>query len=328
MKIYPHWDLQSLIIYIFLAVLGGLCAKKARNARTIKIGNKRMCNAALLLWFLIWEFFACFRYIGWFVGGADAQAYKEYFVMCREKGIEVHFAEDILYRFLNQFVRIFTDDYHVFFFVVYAILLISYFSVLATYDKKILDAIPYYTLFYIFLRGFVTIRTNLSVAMILISLSFWKKENKKYSILFAIAAIFFQRAAVLYSFIILYLYLTEKRKISNLKCFIGVVMASAIGRIAQYIIGHVNISFLNTGAYKWYALYANENTTFFSGYWKVVLPEIFLAAVMLLMNKEIIRYENTADEEEQNRARLVRQICYFDFMTVPITYILLQYIYG
>ena len=322
MKIYPQWDLQSLIIYIFLAVLGGLCAKKARNSRTIKIGNKRMCNAALLLWFLIWEFFACFRYIGWFVGGADAQAYKEYFVMCREKGIEVHFAEDILYRFLNQFVRIFTDDYHVFFFVVYAILLISYFSVLATYDKKILDAIPYYTLFYIFLRGFVTIRTNLSVAMILISLSFWKKENKKYSILFAIAAIFFQRAAVLYSFIILYLYLTEKRKISNLKCFIGVVMASAIGRIAQYIIGHVNISFLNTGAYKWYALYANENTTFFSGYWKVVLPEIFLAAVMLLMNKEIIRYENTADEEEQNRARLVRQICYFDFMTVPITYIL------
>lgn len=322
MILYPHWEWQSLLTYIFLSVIGGLCAKNARNAKMIKMGNRKICNLALLFWFLIWMFFACFRYIGWFVGGADALAYKEYFLICRDIGIESHFAEDILYRWLNQFVRIFTDDYHVLFFFVYALVMISYFLVLATFDTKKLDSIPYFILFYIFLRGFVTIRTNLSVAMILISLSFWKKKNRKYAIMFAIAAVLFQRAAVLYSFIIVYLYLIERKKITNWQCLVGVAVASVLGRTAQYIIANFNIPFVNTGAYRWYALYANENTSFFSGYWKIAFPEIILAITMMLMNKDIVRYEKTAEKREQNRARLVREICYYDFMTVPITYIL------
>ena len=318
-----HWDLYSLVIYVLFALLGGICIKYIfRNSSN----NRNKCFF-FIIWFISWELIAVYRKIGNNIGGADSLAYIKYFEHCLRGGeiyqLQSHFGADLLFRYLNQIIRLFTNNYHFLFFVIYAILIISYYCVLKGFDNKKYSCIPYFIVFYIYLRGFVTIRTNLAVAMILFSLCSWGKNNKKRAVVFAIASIFFQKASVLYAVILVYLYLVEKKGISLFKCFLGICVMGIGGKFLQYIIANFNISFLDNGAYRYYALNANQNSSFLDGYWKIAFSQLLLILCVVILRKDIKKYEESiVNVEEAYKFRLVKLICYFDIMTVPVTFLL------
>lgn len=320
----PHWDIYSLLFYLLLAMTGGVCSYYIYHHRTESSKMSRYLYYAI--WFCSWEIAATFRRIGSFIGGADSLAYIRYFNNCllgENYQVQSHFGADLMYRYINQLVRIFTNNYHVLFFIIYAILMLSYFFTLKNFNDKRYSCIPYFIIFYIYLRGFVTFRTNLSVAMILFSLCCWKNKRNKLAVVFAILSVFFQRASILYAVIILFLYLVERKNVSIYKCILGILAMAVLGRVGQYIVANYNIPFLEHGAYRYYILYANEGSTFFDGFWKVALPQILLLILMFLFRKDIKMYEEKLSHDGKSYTfRLTKMICYFDIMTIPATFIL------
>lgn len=80
---------------------------------------------------------------------------------------------------------------------------------------------------------------------------------------------------------------------------------------------------MDNGAYRYYALNANQNSSFLDGYWKIAFSQLLLILCVVILRKDIKKYEESiVNVEEAYKFRLVKLICYFDIMTVPVTFLL------
>ena len=105
----------------------------------------------------------------------------------------------------------FIYDYHGYFIIIYGI-------IIACYQRFVYELAPtnvYYEpmvlLFFIFLRGYSTLRTNISIAFLLMALvACYKKEYKKVAV-YVILSFGMHIASLLYIAIFLFYYIYEKR---------------------------------------------------------------------------------------------------------------------
>lgn len=323
MSLTLHWSTLTLIFYVFLGIFGYFCIKKSERINA-KYQYKKSCfNRYYLAFFLVWEAVAVFRYVSYDIGGADAYTYKTYFDICLSSNSGHLYVEhvDFLYKVLNQIVRFFTDDYHWLFVIVYGIIIISYIIFIHEFSVKKMSFVPMMILVYIYLRGFNTIRTNLSVAMILFSIVLLKEKKVFWSIILAISSIFFHKAAIFYAAFIVFYLIYQKGKLTVKGMLAWSIISAMVGYFGQNLIMIGNISFLDSGAYKYYAQ-MSIGTSFFSDFWKISFPQLVIGAMLLLFDKRINSSIGIMDQESANRVKYIRIMCMYDVIMIPVSFIL------
>lgn len=324
MDLTPHWDNLSMLVYITMGIFGALCIRSVNRrsgAEKCRIISKT--GFFYIAWFAVWIVFAVFRYVGSWIGGGDASSYIRYFEVCQNPGA-YSFAQhvDVLYRLLNLLIRQFTNDYHVLFFVIYGIIVLSYIKFVEEFRFSRMSYIPLILIVYIYIRGFTSIRTNLGAACILFSIVFLHKKRTIVSIVFAVISGFFQVASFIYAFFILFYVIFKKRRLSIRSCIIWIVIASVVGKIGQYIIANYEIPLLSHGAYKWYATNKLSGTSFFSNFWKIAFSQMLLGVVLAVLWKLLDKDVDSRTKEDGEKIEFIKMICIYDIILIPVTYIL------
>ena len=319
----PYLDLNTVVIYILMGLVPFFaCERSVYFSFTVR-RKKYKAYLSYILWYFIWLIFAVFRKVDYGIGGADAISYKTYFDVCWNPNSTHIYARhnDFLYIWLNRIVHLFTSDYHVLFAIIYTIIILSYIVVFNEFLSRHISKIPLTILVYIYLRGFVTIRTNLAVSLILFSIVACSRKYYKTSIGLAISSIFMHKASFFYALYLLLFLLYKKKKFSIRTCIMFIFLSSVAGRLAQKIILSTNISFFKSGAYQYYAG-ESIGSSFFDGFWKIAFSQLLLLLFMIIFRKRINSYVKQLPSKEQLNIRNIRLICYFDMILIPITYVL------
>ena len=329
-KIYPHWDMLSIILYVLMGYLGAFAIKKGskkpytvvkRNARTISI------NSLYVIWWFLWSFVAAFRLINSNgIGGTDAWTYINYFKICNGGSSNIadtilYYAEhyEVLWKLFNKFVRIFTDNYHVLFAIVYGFIVWTYQKTINSFSYDRIYAAPFICLFFLYLRGFNTLRTELSGAFILLMVIALKKENYKKAIILGIVSVGIQISSALYCLFIPFHYLFKKGRLKTSTVVILLILAIVVGRGAQVVLtGSIGKSLGHM-----YFSYAAHNLgkSFLDNYWKIAFGQILIGVLILLFDKKL-KSKVSPEMGIADSVQFVREVCLFDVITIPVTFIL------
>ena len=173
-----YWDTKTLIFYFIMGMVSMFALQSVKKKDVISGQQQKMLNKAYIAWFAIWVIVAVFRKVSIGIGGSDAISYKEFFEYCLHpkagtvRAIAYANHLDIGYQILCKIIRRFTEDYHVLFFIIYGILAFAYIWFFNELSMKSISYGPMMISFYLMLRGFSSIRTNLSAALLLISCVF------------------------------------------------------------------------------------------------------------------------------------------------------------
>lgn len=111
-----YFDNFTLILYVMIGMIGGVCIKLANSNKTITgAGLSKKEFQFYGLFIFLFTSFAVVRQVSYEIGGTDAQRYIELFenVLKYPK----RFADqEQLFLYLNIGVRYLTDDYHIYFY--------------------------------------------------------------------------------------------------------------------------------------------------------------------------------------------------------------------
>lgn len=168
---------EYLIITIIL-----IAFTKFNIERGIVIGRYK---SKFVGWFAEWGIFtslAALRYVGDGYGGADAQNYIDCFLYGYE------YSSEKLFYFIGRVIRSFTDNYHVYFFFVYGIIVAG----ILLFAKEIFErevSIPILFLYFnIYCTSFGVLRQWLAIAIGMMALVLIKKKRKILGFMVAICS--------------------------------------------------------------------------------------------------------------------------------------------
>lgn len=309
------WDWFSVALYCMMALIGVFCLKYGKNSKSEK---QRLIYYGM--WLISWSVFASFRAYGDHLGGTDTIKYVTFFEDINSSILAVYYLHyDVGYWALNQVVRLFSSDVRVYFLVYYSILVYSYITFIDNFIQKKTAYAPYFLIFFLYLRGFTSMRSNISVAFLLLALVALKKHKNFKAIIMTLISCLMHKATLLFAGVVPFYWLYRKR-IINIKTGVFFAMiAGIIGSIARYYIGDIFDS--SVDAYASYAM-RSVGTSFFDGFWKIVFDQLVLLIMMIIINSEIISYIKTLDAENKRRLIMVRTFCMYDFIIIPITFTL------
>ena len=281
-----------------IGIIGGVCIKLANSNKTVAgtgLSGKELQFYGLFI--LIFTSFAVVRQVSYEVGGTDAQRYIELFeTVLKYPG---RFADqEQLFLYLNIGVRYLTDDYHIYFLLVYGFITFAYCYFIRTFCPKDVSYIPFLLLIWPYLKSFNTIRSGLAIAFFLIGLVMLKKKRTWLSVILIIATLFIHRMSLLYiPFLIFYrLFYEYISHINGVRIYVFFAIYMVLGYwVATWVQEFVVASQLvfSTSSDEWY-LTQSLNSNLFSR-WPMMFPYLLLLLSILffskkLPNSEVINY--------------------------------------
>jgi membrane protein len=271
----------SFVQYILMAVIFILFTKMnlvCRFRPIIKIFNSR-------IWFFEWSVFtalASFRKVFDIYGGADALNYVNSF----RYGFV--YSSEFLFYGIGKIIRLFTDNYHLYFLFVYGVIVLAMLMFLANIFKDEKLSIPLLFLFFnMYISSFGIMRQWLAVSIGMIAIIFIKRKRQLLGFLVMIVAgcIHFSMLSITITLLVFYIYyflIKHLRKNSlilfflNNKLMIGIIcnVVSCVGAVV----------FVNLISKTEYAVYVNRNLLL-NVSWLGYTPIVFLLATILLFEK-------------------------------------------
>lgn len=318
-NISTHWSSLTAAFYVMQGIVG-MCAIYFATRRQLCEGHiPSFKNKYIFAWWFLWVFFAVFRLVQDGIGGGDAVTYINYFNYCNSATITSwfeHVGSDLGFKWLNKFVRYLFVDYHFYFLIIYGFMAFSYISFLKSYAPAKTNYIPYLLSFFLFLRSYSSIRSNLAIAFIAFGCVFMIEQKWKHAYVIAFAAIFFHKAAVLYAAGVAFCHFFSKRKLTVKKAVVLVVFASLIARVLQSMfLQYASTTDMN-GAYEAYAS-RSINVSFIDGAWKIAFEQMLLAGVMFFTSRRIGKNHS---EEDEKKIKLIWLLCIFDIILIPVNF--------
>ena len=317
------WDIFSMILYIVLGLIAVLMLFLSKK-RELSKEKWLFKDKYLTFWFLIWLIIAVFRLVDLPIGGTDATNYIEYFQICRNNNIPVyfeHFAGDVIFKFLNQSIRLLTSDYHLYFIVIYGLMCYAFIEFCHYFCPNKTSFVPFVLTFFLFLRGFTSIRSHLSIVVILIACILLAKGKNKAAVIVALSAALVHKAALLYAMCILFCLFFLKRKITIKVMIVLLVIAILTSTVLQQYFILFTMDMDLSGSYASYASRSLE-TNFWENAWKLAFEQMFLGIFVLIYHKKLISYVNSQDCIWQRRINIIYLICIFDLLLIPVNYTL------
>ena len=311
-----YWDNSSFLIYLMQAFVGMYCLRfVVKNSNfTEKTFSRYFATVSLLI---IWTFFATFRLVSWGKGGADALVYIMFFENswgAYDEEME-HVASDVVYLWINKIIRFFTPNYHVLFAIVYGFITYSIIRFVKQFCSRYWSFIPFVLAFYLFLRGYNTLRSNLAIAFILLGIVDITQKKYKWAYLYMISSALTHKAGVLFALSIPFLHFAIVRglKIKYLVLASGLMFLIAT-YVRKYFIAFASVNDLG-GSYESYA--SNATGSLMSSIVECFM-QYLLAIIVLLSTRKIKRVSIRYGKDTMTMVNVLLYICYFDMMLIPI----------
>lgn len=223
------FDPISLCFYSLIAVTGVYCISKS-----LSIENKSSCNSLckfgifnryLLIVYITWLSVSVFRYIDENIGGTDAPTYIEYFDTCLNYHTNLYgYRTEPLFRFFTKLCKILLHDYHLYFIIIYTVIIVGIVRFFRAYYIPKMSCIPMIISFYFLVYSFNVVRNGFSIGILLISFSCLQEGKYKCSVILALISALMHTASAIYApFVIGYVVLSllfqyNTKKIKNYQC--------------------------------------------------------------------------------------------------------------
>ena len=322
-----YWSYGNLFLFLVMGYLGIFLLKKNKSFENKWHKPSHMKNRYTILWIAIWAFFSAIRLVDTSgIGGVDAPVYKQYFEVINQRNASSltyqYYHYDVLYKYICKVIRFFTSDYHIFFFIIYSLIAfgIIYFIITFTPSKGCFA--PYIVLFYLYLLGHNTIRTHITISLMLLGIALMWKGKEKTGVTFILSCLLIQKASALYVLVLPFIYFYKKGKITIKTGIVLSIVSALVGKIAQNLLVYARLVGIDLqGAYASYAKH-NIGVSFFDNFWKIALPQLLLAVFMIIFNKSIRRDMTQSDPLIQLRLKMIWILCVFDIITIPTAFIL------
>lgn len=315
-----HWPTFFLYVFVGLLMMAG-CYYSVKITKS-RQPNINIYNCVMLFVGLIWLIFAVFRLVNNNVGGKDAPSYIVTFETCLNSSFNEQL--DIAFLAFNQCIRWLSDDYHVYFFFLYSLYIFSFYFFIRRLYVKDTSIIPLCILVYLYLRGFTSMRSNLAISYLLISIGFLVYKQYTKALIFALLTAFTHVSSALYLPILAFIYFLRNKTMSI--WVVGIVILTAIGAgtFIQNSVLSGAFSYLEnvgSGAYISYAARSLESS-FLDSYFVINLPQMGLFAMLFVFKKDIDKYIKKSEPNQAYKINILRLIAYFDVIMVPVTYTL------
>lgn len=319
----PHWDIASLLLYIILGCISMLAIKRIKEIEYKTAKKLTLMSKPYIIWFTTWIICSIWRGVDSGIGGSDAISYITYFENCLDpnyNGIYVNHL-DIGYEILCKLIRLFTSDYHILFFIVYGVIIISYQLFIKEFCLSQIKFTPMLLIFLVYLMGFNTIRTSLSIAFILFGLVLLNRKKFKVAIISFIYSCLVHKASIFYvAFVVFYL-LNKKFTLKLWHKILWAGFIFIIAKCSQNILIYTNFNQNLNGSYSYYAE-MSLNSNFFDNGWKIAFGQLLLLGVTVLFKGIIQKDIRKKSSIDQERFKMIYLMCVYDFMMIPVCYIL------
>lgn len=317
----PYWDDLSMFLYILMGIVGMISLKAAIDIRE---SNHRKSLQLLAIGIVVWTIFASFRTVRNSIGGGDAITYIGYFEYCISGAKVFPYSDhmDWLMGVIIKAIRHCTSNHYVFFLIVYGFMAWSYFYFCYKFAPKKTSCVPYFLLFYLYLRSFCSLRSNFCISLILLGLValLHLKKYKVYIITFS--SVLVHKVGFIFAMVLPFIQIFIKKKLTVPIVLVLIVASSFAASLLQMF-------FLTTfadvdlgGAYQSYASNSLEGGGFLENAWKIAFEQIALGAMMILNIKSLRKRWSAFDATDKKRIEIIYLICIFDFMLIPVNYIM------
>ena len=319
------WDIKSVILYLAMASMGYFCISKER--RSIQNGVRSRLKVSYAILFFVWLFLAVYRYVGYeggiIIGGNDAPTYIDYFQTCLAgKGNNIYFVRtEPLFQIMTKAVRTITSNYHVYFALIYGLIIFSYLRFIDEFDLLQSSKTPLFMLVFPFIQSFCAIRTHITIALILLAIVALKNRRNILMWGLLIASVFIQRASLIYAIFPIFYFYYKKNKMTVKKAIAFVIIGCAVGYIGKKVIIGGSIGYLTGEVYANYAS-ASSSAGYLFDYIKLIVEQVIIDGYMILSYKKVNGQLQEMEKLEKEKLRMLQMMCYFDFMLIPICYIL------
>lgn len=193
------WDWPSFIFYIALAcficnsvrIYLNDCKDSLWIRHSIFIIRKSELTYFTL--FLVLTCVASFRQVEELIGGTDAIVYVESFYNANmvffdaDNWFSLQQQEPLMY-IMQNIIRLFTGNYHIYFFIIYGFMVFCYLYFIAKLKDANINSAPYMLLIIYYLHTFNTIRSSLAVAFVILAFIRLSQGKKKGYIALVIIA--------------------------------------------------------------------------------------------------------------------------------------------
>lgn len=316
----PYWSASSMVLYVVMGLvsMGAVSYVKKREYKQNRI--QKLGNKAYVAWIIIWEVITIFRKVDYNLGGSDAIQYVSYFKDCLNSNLHTLYAEhlDVGFQLLTKCIRFFTADYRVYFALIYGVIIVAYIIFINEFTPTNINYESMVLIFFVFLRGFTSIRTNLSVAFLLLALVTLYRNKRMWTCVWLILCLGMHIVSFLFIpfFAFYFLYKNKKLKIWQGGILYVVVLVGA--RIVQQVLGEMTVL---RGAYAYYAT-ANMNISFFDNGWKIAFGQLLLLVLFLIFQSDISKTVANYTELNRKRYQYIYLMCIYDFLMIPVNHIL------
>ena len=321
MNMSPSWSYSTLILYILMGILGAWCCQKAKRTELMSGIKRTILSREYWPLYAVWVFLAVFRLIEGGIGGTDAPNYIKYFQECLTMSED---STEVVFKWFNQGIRLVFSDYHWYFLLFYSLLVITMVFVINEFSRTETTCIPLCILVFLFIRSFSAMRSIMAGMILLVSVVFLNRKAYWQAALFAVLAVFTHVSAIIYTVFYAYYFLFYKREISVRQSIVLFVLAYGVAVVGQQLIVSGALPFLRnigTGAYESYASYS-LGKSFLEMFNISNIPQVALAAAMMLFQKEINGKINAQEPTEARKLKVLTHLCYFDLFAVPVITVL------
>ena len=314
-----YWDAASYFLYLAQSLIGMLFLKKACTSNQRIVAGHGSFNLYSLSLLVLWTFFATFRLVNWNVGGTDAMNYIIFFENSWGSFDEMmeHSASDVVFLWINKAIRLIASDYRVCFAILYAFMAYSIIQFVKRFTDRHFNFIPLLLAFYLYLRGYNTLRSNLAIAFILLGLISVADKRYRWAYFYMICAALTHKAGIVFSLCIPYLHYAMVRGI-KIKYMIAasIVMFMVASYLRDYFILYASLNDLG-GSYGSYVAEAKETGGLLSGVVECFM-QYALAVIVLLFSNKIKLNAQKEGKPFADVVNMLLYICYFDIMLIPI----------
>lgn len=279
-------------------------------------------NAYVLSYIFILTILAAFRLVDNGIGGTDANAYKFFFEKCNERSYsdyEWFLHQDILFRYITKFLRLFTSDHHFYFFVMYGFMVVAYLLFMIEFCLKRFNYIPCLLMIFLFWRSFNTLRSNMAIAVMMIALIFLYRKKTKIALGVAVSSFLVHKMAIVYLMFFPFYFLFTRIKLTKFRFVLAMSLLLLSSSLIQRLFLDHFVDIELNGSYMSYAS-RSLDSSFWSNSWKIAFEQMALGAMMWIYYRKIQRHILSLNKHDARRLQLVWIMCLFDIMTIPINH--------
>ena len=309
------WSWSSLCFYIILGLF------------SVELMKKQSENKHRLFYFfsfiVILLFFAVFRYVGYhrgvLVGGSDAITYISYFDECLWNSTHIYSNHvEIGFQIFTKCIRSITDNYHLYFCIIYIIILSSLWLFVKEFSRHKISYIPMLMIMLIYVKSFTVIRTALSISLILLGIIALRRNKAIPCIVLMLLSVLFQRASVVYACFPLFYLVYQKRKLTKGHAICFVIISAIIGILLQKFLSSGVFFMFSGGAYDKYVV-SSLSTGYWMDYLKIIFDQIIVLCLIIFYDKLLTKNLNPENRESYT---LLTSMCYYDLLMIPVCGIL------